>query len=58
MCSDRRNAQVLIYFSTSALNVSRFRLALLQRQKYNFSSGSGLRGMVSAPETCKAEINK
>jgi hypothetical protein len=40
----------LIYFLfTSALHVSGFLLAHLQRQVYNFGSGSSLLSMVSAP---------
>jgi hypothetical protein len=39
----------LIYLSFSALHVSGFLLAHLQRQVYNFGSGSSLLGMVSAP---------
>jgi hypothetical protein len=49
--NDQRNAQVfnkLIYLFTSALHVSVFLLAHLQRQVYNFGSGSSLLGMVSA----------
>jgi hypothetical protein len=38
-----------IYLFTSALHVSGFLLAHLQRQVYNFGSGSSLLGMVSAP---------
>jgi hypothetical protein len=46
----------LIYFInlfTSALHVSGFLLAHLQRQVYNFGSGSSLIGMVSAPYPIK-----
>jgi hypothetical protein len=42
--------KLLIYLFTSALHVSGFRLAHLQRQVYNFGSGSSLLGMVLAPE--------
>jgi hypothetical protein len=45
---DQRNAQVFNLF-TSALHVSGFLLAHLQRQVYKFSSGSSLLGMVSVP---------
>jgi hypothetical protein len=48
----------LIYLFTSALHVSGFLLAHFQSQVYNFGSGSTLLGMVSAPETCKAEVNR
>jgi hypothetical protein len=37
------------YLVTSALHVSGFLLAHLQRQAYNFGSGSSLLSMVSAP---------
>jgi hypothetical protein len=49
--NDKRNAQVFNFFYqfTSALRVSGFLLAHLQRQVYNFSSGSSLLGMMSAP---------
>jgi hypothetical protein len=48
--NDQRNAQVFnIYQFTSALHVSGFLLAHLQRQVYNFGSGLSLLGMVSAP---------
>jgi hypothetical protein len=49
--NEQRNAQVFnlfIYF-TSALYVSGFLLAHLQRQVYNFGRGSSLLGMLSAP---------
>jgi hypothetical protein len=39
----------LIYLFTSALHVLGFLLAHLQRQVYNFGSGSGLLGMMSVP---------
>jgi hypothetical protein len=39
-----------IYLFTSALHVSGFLLANLQRQAYNFSSSSSMLGMVSAPQ--------
>jgi hypothetical protein len=46
---DQRNAQVFVYLSIySTLHVSGFLLAHLQRQVYNFGSGSSLLGMVSA----------
>jgi hypothetical protein len=52
-CNDQLNAQVFkfyfIYLFNSALHVSSFLLAHLQRQVYNFGSGSSLLGMVSAP---------
>jgi hypothetical protein len=38
-----------IYLFSSALQVSGFLLVHLQRQMYNFGSGSSLLGMVSAP---------
>jgi hypothetical protein len=38
-----------IYVFTSALHVSGFLLAHLQRQVYNFDSGSSLLSMVSTP---------
>jgi hypothetical protein len=49
--NDQRNAQVFlfIYLFTSALHASGFLLAHLQRQVYNFGSGSSLLGTVSAP---------
>jgi hypothetical protein len=48
--NDQSNAQVLnfIYLFTSALHVSSFLLAHLQRQVYNFSSGSSLRASPGA----------
>jgi hypothetical protein len=46
--NDQRNAQVFNVF-VSALHVSSFLLAQLQRQVYNFGSGSSPLGMVSAP---------
>jgi hypothetical protein len=49
--NDQHNAQVFnvfIYVFTSALHVSGFLLAHLQRQVYNFGNGSSLLGMVSA----------
>jgi hypothetical protein len=52
LCNDQRNAQVFnlhICLFTSALHISGYILAHLQRQVYNFGSGSGLLGMVSAP---------
>jgi hypothetical protein len=45
---DQRYAQVFLF--TSALHISGFLLARLQRQVYNFGSGSSLLGMVSVPE--------
>jgi hypothetical protein len=48
--NDQPNAQVLlIYLFTSALHVSGFLLALLQRQVYKSGSGLNVLGMVSAP---------
>jgi hypothetical protein len=49
--NDQRNAQLFkfVYLFTSALHVSGFLLAHLQRQVYNFGSGSRLLGMLSAP---------
>jgi hypothetical protein len=49
--NDQRNAQVFNFISLfpSASHVSGFLLAHLQRQVYNFGSGSNLLGMVSAP---------
>jgi hypothetical protein len=49
--NDQRNAQVfnLFYLFTSVLYVSDFLLSHLQRQMYNFGSGSSLLGMISAP---------
>jgi hypothetical protein len=38
-----------IYLFTSALHVSRFLLAHLQRQAYNIGSGSCILGLLSAP---------
>jgi hypothetical protein len=38
-----------VYLFTSALRVSGFLLAYLQRQAQNLGSGSSLLGMVSAP---------
>jgi hypothetical protein len=38
-----------IYLFTSAINVSGFLLAHLQRQVYKFGSGSSLLGMVPVP---------
>jgi hypothetical protein len=46
--NEQRNAQVFNIF-TPALHVSGFLLAHLQRQMYNFGTGSSLLGMVSAP---------
>jgi hypothetical protein len=48
--NDQRNAQVLnfIYLFTSELYVSGFLLTSLQRQVYNFGSGSSILGIVSA----------
>jgi hypothetical protein len=40
---------LFIYLFSSALHVSGFLLAHLQRQVYNFDSGSSLLGMLSAP---------
>jgi hypothetical protein len=48
LCNDQSNAQVFNLF-ISALHVSGFILAYLQRQLYNLGSGSSLLGMVSAP---------
>jgi hypothetical protein len=49
--NDQRNAHVFNLFInfTSALHISRFLLAHLERQVYNFGSCSSLLGMVSAP---------
>jgi hypothetical protein len=49
--NDQSNTQFFkfIYLFTSALHVSGFLLAHLQRQAYNFGSGSSLLGMVSTP---------
>jgi hypothetical protein len=48
LCNDQRNAQVFnfIYLFTSVLHVSGFLLAHLQRQMYNFGSGTSFLGMV------------
>jgi hypothetical protein len=51
--NDQLHAQVFnfifICLFTSALHVSGFILAHLQREVYNFGGGSSLLGMVSAP---------
>jgi hypothetical protein len=49
--NDQRNVQVFNFICvfTSALQVSGFLLAHLQRQVYNFDRGSNLLGMTSAP---------
>jgi hypothetical protein len=64
--NDQRNAQVFNLFNYLLLPYMfrGFLLAHLQRQVYNFGSGSSVLGMVSAPglkerpETCKAEANR
>jgi hypothetical protein len=48
--NDQRNGNVFnLFIYLLLLDLSDFLLALLQRQVYNFGSGSSLLGMVSAP---------